>query len=165
MAAAPPAPDPASHFQAPDGRWYLLWRAVSYDSWLVWRDALPDSHQQRQRLDQRCYDTIVQLGRAIHEIHLRLPEYRRLGDSPFRVGRWWDPDGEPPWCEGRRVLLRHRHLSAAEFLHYRPPRSELQGQVISHHWLELELPLKPAPAADGPAMPPPAPQSDHCPAP
>lgn len=150
-------------FQASDGTWYSVFRAVSFDNWLLWRDALPPTDSWHRPLTPAVEVAIAELGRRIHEHHQRLIEYRRLDDSPFRVGRWWDPEGEEPWCSGRRVLLRHKRLTAQEFLRHRPPRCPLEVTVISTAWFELELPLNPAPAVAGPAKGPTAPP--NCPTP
>jgi hypothetical protein len=141
----------ADEFQAADGQWYSAMRAVSFNSWLQWRDALPAEPAQRRRLTPAIQEAISSLGRHIDELHQRLGEYRRLGASPFRVGRWWDPDGEPPWDSGRRILLRHERLSAQDLLVHRPPRCPLLTATISTHWLELELPATAVVATGAPA--------------
>lgn len=148
---------PSDEFQTPGGVWYSAFRAITYDNWLIWQDALPADLAERRRLEAGSYLAITALARAIHDHHQRLPEYRRLDESPFRVGRWWDPSGEAPWDSGRRVLIRHQDLEAEAFLARRHPRCPLQVQLISTHWLELELPSSAVPAAGALPTAPPAP--------
>ena len=82
---------PSDEFLAPDGQWYSIFRAVVFDSWMLWKDALPPELELRALLDQEAYDGITSLGRKLHALHHRLPDYRRLSTSPFNVTAWWDP--------------------------------------------------------------------------
>lgn len=138
-------------FQGPDGQWYSIYRAISYDNWLIWRQALPETPLLRGQLTPAIWQAITSLGSRWHRWHQQLPDYRRLADNPLVVSRWWDPTAEAPWHQGRRMLLRCSGYTSAELLTYQPRRSGLLVEPISRHWLELEL-------ASGPGSPaPPSP--------
>lgn len=131
---------PDEQFQGPNGEWFTVYRSIVLDSWLFWQHALPDwqAHCQVPR-DVAC--NITALARCIHATHMTLPEYRHLCDTPFRVGRWWDPSEEgSDWAKGRRVLLRLEGCSAARFSSKVPRRMNLTVEPQSENWLEFALP-------------------------
>jgi len=146
----PGSEQPSDEFLTPTGEWYSIYRAITFDNWLMWKHALPEEPAQRRRLTAEVFHEVQALARRIHELHTTMQEYRRLADTPFQVSRWWDPDGEEPWRCGRRVLLRHKAFTAKQFMRYKPQRSPLKARIVSEHWMELELTPLPSPAAAAP---------------
>lgn len=97
----------ADEFQLPDGTWLPVRRAIVYDSWLLWMHALPGLPATRRRLKACHVRRIVRLGEALHQMHQRLPHYRTLDDTPFRVRCWFDPASlEPEFRTGGRCSIR-----------------------------------------------------------
>lgn len=132
-------------FLTPSGEVYSTFRAVSFDNWLLWRDALPDNPTLWGRLDISQFERIQELGRRINVIHQALPDYRRLSDTPFTVGRWWDPlDNEEDWCTGGRCLLRIEGYAVKQLPLELAERQGLDVMPISSHWAEFSLTGDPA---------------------
>lgn len=129
---------PREEFQGPSGEWFSIFRAIVLDSWLTWKDALPD-HPIRGPLDEEIASSITGLALRIHAAHVALPDYRRLSESPFRVSRWWDPFANDDWQTGAKVLLRLEHYSAQRFAAKIPQRLNLQVRSQSDQWLEIAL--------------------------
>jgi hypothetical protein len=72
---------------------------------------------------------------------MQMPEYRRTFQSPFTVGRWWDPaDTSGEWCRGDRVLLKLEGYSAARLCSKLPRRLDLVTLPRSERWVEIHLP-------------------------
>ena len=46
-------------FRMPNGEIYYVLRSIVYDSWLTWKDALPELTEQRTLLDQETVDNIT----------------------------------------------------------------------------------------------------------
>ena len=108
---------PEEEFLAPDGEWYSIFRAVVFDSWMLWKDALPPELELRALLDQESYDGITSLARKMHALHHRLPDYRCLSKSPFNVTAWWDPENtDPEWNTGRSCLFTIDGYTSKEFI-------------------------------------------------
>jgi hypothetical protein len=128
----------AEEFQGPNGDWFSIYRAIVLDSWLTWKDALPDQPMTGP-LDTDVASAITTLACKIHAAHMQLPDYRRLTQTPFRVGRWWDPFATDGWEDGSRVLIRLEHYSAQRFASKIPARLELVTRSKSEHWLEISL--------------------------
>lgn len=126
-------------FQGPDGDWFSIYRAIVLDSWLTWKDALP-GQPLNGPLDANVASSITTLARKIHAAHMQLPDYKRLSQTPFRVGRWWDPFATDGWQDGTRVLLRLEHYSAQRFAAKIPARLGLNVRSQSQHWLKISLP-------------------------
>jgi hypothetical protein len=132
--------DPAHEFQAPDGSWLLIFRAIVYDGWLLWKDALPEEPILRGRLDRSSYDGIESLARRIHVVHQLMPNYRSLTKSPFTVKRWWDPDDEDPlWRGGRACLLKLDGYSSKEFARAIPVKCKLTARCVTDQWIEFNV--------------------------
>lgn len=155
---------PNEEFQVPDGGWFSIFRAIAYDSWLIWRDALPEDPTLWRLLDQDQFQAIAALGKRIHSLHQLLPDYRRLSDSPFKVSRWWDPlDIEEDWHAGGRCLLRVAGYDANQLPLDAAPKLGLVARPVSQSWCEFSLP-------PDPPAPAPRPRNDehpgfHCPPP
>lgn len=137
----PYASSAAEEFQGPTGDWFSNLRAIAWDGWLIWKDALPD-YPLRRPVDDKSARGITTLARRIHGAHMGFPEYRHLRESPFKVGRWWDPaDPSDEWCAGTRVLLKLENYSASRLAQKLPKRLELETRICSEHWLEIALPI------------------------
>jgi len=133
--------DPRHEFQAPDGTWLLIDRAIVYDGWLCWRDAIPDEPVLRERLDAAAFAGIESLARQIHITHQLMPNYRSLLQSPFHIKRWWDPDDDDIlWREGRCCLARLEGYTAQDFARTIPARNRLQANCLTESWIEFSLP-------------------------
>lgn len=126
-------------FLHPEEGWLLLDRAVSFDSWITWRQALPDAQTARRLLTADVARSITALAYEIHRIHQRLPNFMRLGESPFVFSRWWDPYAEDEWREGRICLFRIDGFRAAVFADRRPDDCHLGLRVVSESYLEASL--------------------------
>jgi hypothetical protein len=72
-------------FRHPCGDWYLLDRAITHDSWLTWRHALPEGRQLRNRLPLAVSEAITALALRLDDLHQRLPGYRHPLGLPFVV--------------------------------------------------------------------------------
>lgn len=133
----------SDEFRTPTGEWYATLRAIAFDSWLLWKHALPDDHLLWPSLSQEAFSNIESLGKRIHNLHQLFPDYRRLCDTPFKVSRWWDPtDDSGEWICGARVLLRVNGYTAREIEQEIPARlkGQLHIQPRSVHWVEITLP-------------------------
>jgi hypothetical protein len=139
----PPKPNKAllpEGFITPEGERYSVFRAVSYDNWLIWRDALPDNPTLWTRLEQDTFLQIQELGRRLNLMHQALPDYKRLSDTPFTVGRWWDPlDDEGDWDSGSRCLLRIDGYAVPQLPLELCSRLGLEVMPVSTHWAEFSL--------------------------
>lgn len=135
---------PSDEFLAPNGQWLSIYRAIAYDGWMLWKDALPEDISLRERLDPSSYDNICLLAKRIHLLHQAVENYRRLGESPFTIGRWWDPldhgSDEEHWQLGRHVLFRVRDMTAKQFMAIPQRRNQVQMRAVSTNWIEASLP-------------------------
>ena len=132
---------PEEEFLAPDGQWYSIFRAVVFDSWMLWKDALPPELELRALLDQESYDGITSLARKMHALHHRLPDYRCLSKSPFNVTAWWDPENtDPEWNTGRSCLFTIDGYTSKEFISYLPDRTNLKLRAVTSHFIEAYVP-------------------------
>ena len=131
-------------FLHPGEGWLLLDRAVSFDSWITWRQALPDAPTARQQLTGDVAQAITALAYEIHRIHQRLPGYMRLGESPFVFSRWWDPYAEDEWRGGGICLFRIDGFRAAVIEDRRPEGGHIRTRIISEHYIEAALVSDPA---------------------
>jgi hypothetical protein len=138
----PYSESPNDEFQTPCGIWYSTLRAITFDSWLLWRHALPEDELLWPQLSQSVFETIEALAQRIHHLHQAFPDYRRLADTPFHVSTWWDPsDPHGDWIYGDRVQLKITGYTAREIEQEAQPR--LKGQLrilpLSKHWVEISL--------------------------
>lgn len=154
----PGSTSPADEFFAPIGQWYSIYRAVTYDGWLLWKDALPEETMLRKRLDLASFENITFLAKRIHALHQNVDNYRRLDQSPFRVSRWWDPldERENPdqhWHLGRHMLFRVAEFTAKQFMAIPQRKTQVQLRAVSVNWMEATLPLEVSKGLQGAASP------------
>lgn len=137
----PYSESPSDEFCSPTGEWLCTLRAITFDSWLLWRHALPEDLLLWPELTQPVFDSIVLLAQRIHNLHQLLPDYRRLADTPFQVSMWWDPTDDD-FAAGDRVQLRIIGYTAREIEQEVPHRlkSLLTILPLSTHWVEISLP-------------------------
>ena len=139
--------------------WLLLDRAVVYDSWISWRHVLPRGSRDCRTLKPETNAAILALAGELHAIHQRLPGYRDLGQSPFRVTRWWDPHGGAPWAGGGFCIFSLDGCSSDAFIvHWLPAQSSIHLEALGDTYIRARL-LK------SPAETPPAPRPDGAPPP
>jgi len=131
---------PGDEFRLPTGVWWSSWRAIVLDSWLMWRDALPASEEERGQLTPLVMRRIADLARRIHFAHQQMPDYRLLQESPFTVGRWWDPYDDDEWDTGGRCLFKVEGYSADEVIRYLSLRTQPNATRISSNWVEIQWP-------------------------
>lgn len=139
----PYSESPRDEFQTPSGAWYSTFRAIAFDSWLLWKHALPEDIQLWSQMTQPVFETIEVLGQRIHNLHQLLPDYKRLSDSPFRVSMWWDPtDDSGDWNRGDRVQLKLLGYTAHDIERELPSRHRNQLRILplSRNWIEISLP-------------------------
>lgn len=106
MPHLPYAFDDDDEFFHPAEGWLLIDRTIVFDSWILWRHALPITRWGRSRLDDRVVALITALAERIHAFHQQLPGYSSLDDTPFVFSRWWDPVGEGEWGRGGSCVFR-----------------------------------------------------------
>lgn len=147
----------SDEFLAPNGQWFSIYRAITYDGWMLWKDALPESIELREQLDLPSYENISLLARRIHLMHQGVDNYRRLGDTPFQVSRWWDPldaaDQDEQWNLGRHVLFRVKDMTAKQFIAVPQRRNQVQLRAVSTNWIEATLPKEVSKGLRGAALP------------
>lgn len=156
--------DDDDEFLHPVHGWFLLSRAVVFDSWICWRQALPDSRQVRNAMPASVGASIALLAHALHDIHQALPGYDDLDDNPFSVPRWWDPDADDEWGTGSCCLFRCSGQPASAFVaawearRHRSPGSLVRLVPVSNAHIEAALVTVPAvpPPWIGSGCPPPA---------
>jgi hypothetical protein len=131
---------PDQEFRTPSNDWYCIYRAIIFDSWLLWSDALPEDPALREHLDQDVFDNIVGLAKRIHSFHHSLPDYKKLTGSPFTVPSWWDPTNEDlGWKTGRICLFSIEGYTSDELLDLIPKRNQLKLKRISKNYVEASL--------------------------
>jgi hypothetical protein len=128
-------------FRMPNGEIYYVLRSIVYDSWLTWKDALPELTEQRTLLDQETVDNITKLGSSLHSFHQSLPDYRPLTRTPFKVTRWWDPeDRDERWNGGSACLFSMTDYSATDLVRLIQKKTELAVTPVSKRYVEAYLP-------------------------
>lgn len=120
-------------FHHPIDGWLLLDRAVVHDSWLSWRHVLPRGSRDCRALDKDTNNAILALAAELHAIHQLIPGYRDLGESPFRVIRWWDSRSEhSAWRSGRLCVFSLADCSSSDFIgHWSPEGSNLLLEPVN----------------------------------
>lgn len=105
-------------FSHPNGESYRLLRAVTLDNWITWRDVLPRNPQSQTLLGEYQVSWIEPLAATLYRIlECSWPGAARLGESPFRVDRWFDPhDPGTPWEEGRCCQFSVAELNPERFV-------------------------------------------------
>lgn len=146
MFHVPGSTRPSDEFLAPTGQWLSTYRAITYDGWMLWKDALPDVITLWGDLGLAAYENISLLAKRIHVLHQNVENYRRLDESPFCVSRWWDPlhpeGGDEHWQLGRHVLLRITSMNAKQFMAIPQRRNQLHIKPVTTNWMEVTLPLE-----------------------
>lgn len=138
---------PEDEFCHPELGWLLVDRAVTFDSWITWRHALPPLPEDRSRLTTEISVSITALGQALHDLHIVLPGYELLGSTPFSIPRWWDPGATDCWGSGRCCLFRiEGHSSDAVEAAGKPQAAHLRLVPVSERYLEATLLTIPAAA-------------------
>ena len=106
-------------FQTPSGQKFLMIRSIVYDSWITWREALPDDTEQHALLSHDVYNNIVELAGRVHKLHQSLPGYKQTTESPFQFVLWWDPtDTDENWNSGKVCRFMINDYSADDLIHY-----------------------------------------------
>ncbi len=106
-------------FKVPDGSTYLTIRAIVYDSWITWNDALPEEPEQRELLTEEIFGNIKELATRIHKVHQSLPNYKNTTEAPFNFVLWWDPtDPDKDWNLGKTCRFMIDDFSADDLLYY-----------------------------------------------
>jgi len=133
-------------FKHPISGWLLADRSIVYDAWISWRQALPPDPSHRALLDCQTSNAIMTLAWGIHEVHQRFADYQRIGDTPFHISRWWDPDAEWDWATGQRCLFRIEGSDSEAFIRlHRPETSPITVTAASASFLEAKLKRFPDP--------------------
>ena len=143
MPHLPYARNDDDEFLHPSGEWFLIDRAITFDNWLLWRHALPFERHERSQLTAPVAATIETLADAIHDIHQAMPGYKGLGDTPFRVSRWWDPSDQEGWQSGGCCLFRIEGFCSADILERADRSPFLSLRAVSGLFVEAGL-LNPA---------------------
>jgi DNA-binding transcriptional MocR family regulator len=137
-------------FRHPCGKDYLLLRALTLDNWLTWGDALPSNPQSWPLLESGHAEWIEALARLLDRTLLfARPAAARLGYSPFRVDRWFDPhDPGTVWSEGRICRFAVDEVSPPEFVqagHKAVSPRHMNICVDSAGWIQAEVTAMPPP--------------------
>ena len=128
-------------FCMPDGEIFYIFRSIVYDSWLTWKDALPEMIEQRIKLDDEVSANIIKLASSLHSFHQSLPDYRPLTRTPFKVTRWWDPeDRDERWNSGSACLFSLTDYSATDLVRLIQKKTELAVTPVSKRYVEAYLP-------------------------
>ncbi len=136
----PSSDHPSHEFETPSNGWYCICRAIVFDSWLLWSDALPEDLELRKQLDQESFDNITALAKKIHSFHHSFPGWKQIDSSPFKVPCWWDPSHEDPaWRKGRRCLLSLEDYTGEELKRLLPKRNPLKIKIVSKNYVEIYL--------------------------
>jgi len=136
----PSSDHPSQEFETPNDGWYCTCRAIVFDSWLLWSDALPEDLELREQLDQETFDNITALAKKIHSFHHSFPGWKQIDSSPFKVPSWWDPTHEDPiWNSGQMCLFSLEDYSSDELVSLVPKRSTLRLRPVSTNYVEAYL--------------------------
>ena len=145
-----PQPVPMRQVQLPSGELVLVTRALVKDSWLLWKDALPDEEHLWDELTDDAVTSITALAKSLHVMHRAMKGYKRCDESPFTVSRWWDPtckgDADDNYDSGKFALLKFDGLSAFDLSTMIPRSSSLVLNPVSPRapdWVEAQLQDKP----------------------
>ena len=106
-------------FDSPTGQKFLTIRAIVYDSWITWKDALPVDKEQQALLSHDVYNNIVELAGRVHKLHQSLPTYKGASESPFEFVLWWDPtDPDENWNSGKTCRFMIDSYTSDDLIHY-----------------------------------------------
>lgn len=123
----------------PNGKTFLLLRAITFDGWLSWKHALSHDASDWHELDAAAVARITAMAQALHAVLDNTQASRLLGDSPYRVARWWNPPSQDPIWDGGRVLLRRSDLTAQQLIDRISATEQLRGVPVTQSWAELQL--------------------------
>ena len=137
----------ADEFRAIDGQNHSIYRTIIFDSWLLWKHALPPSPAAHAELNELRTQGIGCLAEQLHQVHQTMPGYRMLNDTPFRFRRWWDPC-DPDWEHGRRCLFTINGFTSNDIVR-RLAASELRAIERGYEWVEAILPRSALRQVDG----------------
>lgn len=128
-------------FLHPTEGWLLVDRTIAFDSWIVWRHALPRDRQGRAMLHKEPARLIQALAEGLDAVHQKVPGYSSLGESPFVFLRWWEPRDNDDWAEGARCCFYLQGTSNQAMLDAAPLAGIdfLDLQAISSSLLEARL--------------------------
>lgn len=144
-----PVPDLPSldRFTLPCGNVVLTTRALVKDSWLQWRDALPQEEELWDQLSAEAVHAIVELARCLHGMHRAMKGYKQCDESPFTVSRWWDPTADDDgYDSGRYCLMKFKDFAATDLIRAVPRTSALMLTPVSPRapqWVEAWVQEKP----------------------
>lgn len=134
-------------FHHPVDGWLLLDRAITFDSWITWRHALPPARAARQLLTKSVSSAIAALAHELHLVHQRMASYAELSTTPFLVPRWWDPYADDRWSTGELCLFCIEGAATEEILKaWDVCRGQLELRGVSGRHLEAALVRAPAKA-------------------
>lgn len=132
-------------FHHPVEGWLLLDRTIVFDSWLLWRHAMPGPPRTQAQLGEDAAATITALAEQLHAVHQRMPGYAALDDTPFVFCRWWEPWDSSGWQSGDRCVFRVRGhgneaiTTAAKSLAGFPGQTCLRLAPVSGDWMGARL--------------------------
>jgi hypothetical protein len=144
---------PENEFFHPFDGWLLMERSVVFDSWISWRHVLPIGRRDCREMTAEINQAILTLAGGLHQVHQRLPGYRDLGESPFRVSRWWDPFAEYPWNTGGTCVFRLDGCTADQFIALWSP-SDSPVELEPTHELTIKAAIRSARPRPGGEPPP-----------
>jgi hypothetical protein len=99
-------------FLHPTEGWLLTLRTIVFDSWILWSHALPPDRPGRAMLDAETATLITALAEQLHAVHLQMPGYASLDDTPFVFTRWWNPRSEDKaFRDGSSCVFRIKEQS------------------------------------------------------
>lgn len=151
-------------FLHPQSGWTLLARAITLDNWLSWRDALPRDHPRRGCLTTAAAANIAALAEGIHAVHRRFPDYRSLGDTPFRVAHWWDPSEESERHDGSVCRFRIENFTSQDIVQHAAACPGIRLDIATGLYVDAILLSPEALPSDRPGPPQSArnPESSPC---
>tara|TARA_R100001463_G_scaffold66150_2_gene119596 strand:- start:724 stop:1179 length:456 start_codon:yes stop_codon:yes gene_type:complete len=126
-------------FVNPTGQNFLTIRAIIYDSWITWKDALPDDIAQHSLLSEDIYNNIIELAGRVHKLHQSLPNYKATTESPYEFVLWWDPsDTDENWNSGKTCRFMIEDFTAQDLLHYNSTKrnSRLSLKALTNKLVE-----------------------------
>lgn len=115
-------------------------RAITYNNWLTWADALPEDHSLHDQLTTGIAACVTTLAGAIGRLHELLPDYRRLTETPFTVSQWWDPTDDLPYSAGAACIFRLGDYRSWELLEVLPKNSVMSLEAVTNRYVKASLP-------------------------
>lgn len=140
----PYALDEDDEFLHPSLGWLLLARAIAYDSWISWRQALPIDRHSRNSLPETTSRVITALAEEVDAVHQRMPGYSDLYESPIVFPRWWDPYSGDEWATGSCCLFRITGFASRDIMgHWHASSSRAVFKAVSGLHVEARLTTNP----------------------